>query len=129
MSRTWCGSICQVRAEPAPEVEIDEESDTADEDEADDEPLSVRDCYLDPAEADFFCPEEPLDDDAVDRLEVWLESMERPLSLMLDHEAVAALSECDPLRVGLNRLERAIEQVGSALARKRPICMDALQVA
>ena len=94
------------KAKPEPADEVVIEADATVED--DDEPQSIRDCYVDPAEADFFCPEEPLDEDAVDRLEVLLESMERPLSLMLEHEAVAALSDHDPLKVGLIRLERAM---------------------
>jgi hypothetical protein len=72
-------------------------------------------------ETDFFCPEEPLDEDTVIQLEVQLEMMERPLSLMLEHEAVAALPEHDPLKAGLIRLERAMMEVNAALDRKRPV--------
>ncbi len=98
--------------EPADEVVIDADGD---------EPQSVRDCCVD--------PEEPFDEDTVIQLEVQLESMERPLSLMLEHDAVAALSDHDPLKVSLLRLERAMEQASADLARKRSICLDDLQVA
>jgi hypothetical protein len=118
--------ICVLCSDGAAD-EVVIEADVTVEDDA--EPQSVRDCYVDPEEADFSCPAEPLGEDAADRLEVLLETMERPLTLMLEHEAIAALSEHDPLRVSLARLERAIEQVSAELVRKRPVCMDALQVA
>ncbi len=89
--------------------------------EDDDEPYSSRDCYVDSAEADFFCPEEPFDEDTVIQLEVLLESLERPLSQILEHDAVAALSDHDPLKVGLIRMERAMTEVSAALDRKRPV--------
>jgi hypothetical protein len=115
----------KAKPEPADEVVIEADETVAD----DDEPQSVRDCYVDPAEADFFCPEEPFDEDTVIQLEVLLESTERPLSLMLEHDAVAALSDHDPLKAGLIRLERAMTEVSAALERKRPISLGALQVA
>jgi hypothetical protein len=116
----------QLKTKPEPEDVVDGEVEIVVEDE--DELPSIRDFYVDPGEADFFCPEEPLDEDTLVRLEVQLESMERPLSLMLEHEAVAALSDHDPLKVGLTRLERALMEVSAALERKRPTCLDALQV-
>ncbi len=115
----------KVKPDTTDEVVI--EADVIVEDHA--EPHSIRDCYVHPVEADFSCPEEPLDDDAVDRLEVLLEMMERPLSLMLEHDAVAALSDHDPLKVGLIRLERVIEQVSADLTGKRPISLKVVQVA
>ena len=81
---------------------------------------SAYDCYLDPAEADFFSPTEPFDEATADRLDALLDNMKWPLSQMLAHEAVAALSEFDPLKVGLLGLERALQQVSNDLARRRP---------
>ena len=91
---------------------------------ADDEPQSVRECYLDPAEADLFCPEQPLGEDAVAELEDTLDGIAQSLADMLDHDAVASLSDFDPLKVALIRHQRTMEQVSAALERKRPAADD-----
>jgi hypothetical protein len=91
------------------------------EDHAADELLSGRDCYLDSGEADFFCSDRPFEDDAIEDLEVMLSDMSRLLARMLDHDAIESLSDFDPLKTDLCRLQRAVEQVATALDRKRPV--------
>lgn len=109
----------KAKVKPDAEDEVVNEAEAAGEDE--DEPYSVRDCYVDPAEADLFSPEEPLDEDAFEDLEGMLEDMEHSLGAMFDHGAVEPLSECDPLKVALIRLQRAMEEVSASLQRKRPV--------
>ncbi len=111
-------------AEDDHESRIEDEDEDAVEDGADNEPQSGRDCYLDSAEADLFNPEQPLDEDAFNDLESTLDDMEQSLADMLDHDAVASLSDCDPLKVDLIRLQRAMEQFSAGLERKRPIAED-----
>ena len=129
--RVWPRPKSQAKAKATAEAEDDRETRIGDEDEdvaadgADNEPQSVRDCYLDSAEADLFSPEQPLDEDAFNDLESPLDDMELSLADMLDQDAVASLSDFDPLKVDLIRLQRAMEQVRAGLERKRPVAYAA----
>jgi hypothetical protein len=90
------------------------------EDEPADEIWSVRDCYVDPGEADWHHPVEPFAEDVVEDLEDLQTDMEIVLERMLNHDVINSLSEHDPLKADLLRLQRAMEQVRAGLTCKRP---------